>query len=228
MSARSARPARPGRGVRRTSARLRWCFRGNHEEWLRHSVFTQLRGVSIPQRAPLFNCSTTACAGRLGRTVGRPRNAFVRRAPRGGKLGCPVSAASPASAPAAGGTPTAGGAPAAGRVTPARRVTAPAGVVAAVVAARVMAAGRRTAAPVTGPPAGARAGRRAVRPVPPPSLAERQPCVPLPAHPARQGQHNHAHRQHGEFDRGVTHGVALLPSPEAAPVDASSFPPVVR
>jgi hypothetical protein len=46
--------------------------RGNHERWRRHSVFTQVRRVSIPQRAPQLNCSTTACAGEEEACAGAP------------------------------------------------------------------------------------------------------------------------------------------------------------
>ncbi|MCR3727024.1 hypothetical protein FHS35_003879 [Streptomyces umbrinus] len=41
---------------------LRRRLRGNHERRVRHSVFTQLRRVSIPPRAPQLNCSTKKCA----------------------------------------------------------------------------------------------------------------------------------------------------------------------
>jgi hypothetical protein len=41
---------------------LRRRLRGNHERRVRHSVFTQLRRVSIPPRAPQLNCSTRKCA----------------------------------------------------------------------------------------------------------------------------------------------------------------------
>ena len=41
---------------------LRRRLRGNHERRVRHSVFTQLRRVSIPPRAPQLNCSSKKCA----------------------------------------------------------------------------------------------------------------------------------------------------------------------
>jgi hypothetical protein len=45
---------------------------GNHEPRRPHSVFTQVRWVSIPQRAPQLNCSTTACAGAGEACAGAP------------------------------------------------------------------------------------------------------------------------------------------------------------
>jgi hypothetical protein len=52
----------PGGQVRRMFRGLRRRLRGNHERRVRHSVFTQLRRVSIPPRAPQLNCSSRRCA----------------------------------------------------------------------------------------------------------------------------------------------------------------------
>ncbi len=52
----------PGGQVRRMFRGLRRRLRGNHERRVRHSVFTQLRRVSIPPRAPQLNCSSKKCA----------------------------------------------------------------------------------------------------------------------------------------------------------------------
>lgn len=60
-------------------------MRGNHERWRRHSLFTQLRWVSIPQRAPLLNCSTVAYARAATRT---PEHSNIRRG--AGPGGCPT------------------------------------------------------------------------------------------------------------------------------------------
>jgi hypothetical protein len=223
MADRSApRPSRPEEGFCGTSEGLRWRFRGNHEQSSHHSVFTQLRGLSIPQRAPLLNCSTMAYAWRARTTAGRPPAALadgrpwcdpspdppgLPDPPAPGKLSCPVSAASPASAPAAG-------------------MPAPAGVVA--TAARVVAAvvspvtsrGRRSR--VTGPPARAaarvpgrgRRRRRAARPGPAAALAQRH--LRPPAAPQRPDGHEPDDCQHDHDDDA--HGRHLLSVPPSFPL----------
>lgn len=199
---------------------LCWWFRGNHERWRRHSVFTQLRGVSIPQRASQLNCSTAAyaraCEGRPRAVVRTPAGTTCTHVVPAGahpavrirfplpELSCPVSAASTASAPAsaAGRSAATGRAASAGGTRTARRA-AP-GVTGA--------AGARRPA---GPPAVA-------APAPPPAPVVRGPN-PLPAPPgspdrrAHDGRHDEQARQDDKGDDGHNHDVTLLSFPRGGP-----------
>ena len=189
------------------------CFRGNHERWRRHSVFTQLRGVSIPQRAPLLNCSTTACATAARASAGaqeHPLGRGLRRVLDGCdrrvcgcpvELGCPVSAASAASTTATAGRPPATGRPATGGVT------APAGV----VPPGVMTA-RRAAVSPAGPPAAApTAAVAAVRAAPAPPAERLRPALARCLHDDR---HEHDHDRHHDE---AGHGATVLSFPRSSP-----------
>lgn len=206
-SGRSGRSQQDIRGPHR-------CFRGNHERWRRHSVFTHLRGVSIPQRAPLLNCSTTACATAAMAYAGaqeHPPGRGLRRVLDGCdrrvcgcpvELGCPVSAASAASTTATAGRPPATGRPATGGVT------APAGV----VPPGVMTA-RRAAVSPAGPPAAAPGAVPAVRAAPAPPAERLRPAL---ARCLRDDRHERDHDRH--HDEADDHGATVLSiSPEAAP-----------
>lgn len=201
---------------------LRWCFRGNHEHWPCHSVFTQVRRVSIPQRAPQLNCSTTAYAwrgawGSAGsRTLGAAHWAFP---PRGGDRRRPNIAATAARAPRCAGpegsvaasaaAASAGGPAAAGRVpAPAGRVVPP-----AVVPARG-GPGVPTPDPPTGP-AVVRPGGPRGRPTP---QGPRLPCGNPARTPPPRPHHDHSDHDHHDEDDADNHGVPPPPvSPEATP-----------
>lgn len=217
------RPGRPSEekvsaGARGLALGLRWRFRGNHERWRHHSVFTQLRGVSIPQGAAQLNCSTRAyaqaCQAHAGAPAGNrlPTGATTPVPSPSAALSCPVSAvtASGSAAPAAAAPTPAGRPPAARRAAPAGRVPAATGVVAPVVPSGVAARGRRT--PVSGPPAAARTGGApAVEPAPAArSLAE---LVPAPRADDHSDEGDCDHRQDDEEE----HDVTLLPVPPKRP-----------
>ncbi len=209
--------------------------RGDATAFLPNFVrFPSLRGLHSstvqPWRTPGAG-PDAAGARRKSSPTGARTGASGCGSPCSRTLGRPVSAASPASAPAA-----ARRAPAAGR-TPAARGGATAGRgtaagVAPVVPAVVPVAPRRTGVTATDPPAArtrvtrvGRRGRPAVRPVPPAGLAERHPGPPVPAGLGRRDEHDHGHRQDDAFDRGVTHGVTLLPFPRSGPPWAPRLAP---
>ena len=194
----------PGGQVRKMFRGLLRRLRGNHERRVRHSVFTQLRRVSIPPRAPQLNCSTGKCA--LGShvrlhapglsTAKRPpgddsrRTLMVPDGPDAGprpELSCPVSAASAAaSAPTA---PAGRRRPAsAGRAATARGVPRRTGHAAAPARARA-----------AGPPAAPGPAR-----------------TPAAATPRRGHEHDNQYDECDQDDAS-DHGVTLLPFPRSGP-----------
>ncbi len=201
-------------GVRETSEGLRRRNSLNHELWRRHRVFTQVRRVSIPQRAYQLNCSTPAYADGHGAYAGAPalahrsgrrthrsgtgprhRSRSTRmRFPLLGELSCPVSAASAtasASAPSAGRRPASAG----------RATTAGGGATSA---------GRSAVAAC--PPAAA-AAAAAVRAPPAAVGTTGRPCA------TARGRHEDHHEDHCDqrHHKPCDHGVSLLPFPRNGP-----------
>lgn len=242
----SAQPARPVRGVRETSWGLRWLhwrFRGNHEQWGRHSVFTQLRGHSIPRGAHSSTVPPRRTPARAPRPAPLTPAASPHPAPKPPTHQLPHPSAAPAAtASTAGRAAAARGVAAAARVP--RVPPAATGGVAAVVAAVASVVAARGGPGVPGPPAVARVtgavrrrrGTGGATSAPPAAAPGRAPAEhrrrarPTPAAPAPPGrpapaaapaghprdddeQDEHSHQPDDER----IHGATLFRSPEAAP-----------
>ncbi len=192
-------------------------WRGNHELWRHHSVFTQLRGVSIPQGAPQFNCSTGAHTPARAARAGaweRPPGVFP-----GGR-----------SCWARGPLPGAG--PVAGMRFPLRELSYPVLAASTASAAAPSPAGRRPAsagrAAAAGVARGVPGGGRVAGP-PAPAAAAVAVVVPASAAAPRAGQEpsDHQGAEHDQDDAD-DHGVLLLPLPGLAPGVPPKQPPVGR